>query len=263
MSAWPEDVRLFAATLRGGTGPGAAIASGAHCPLAAALEIYRNNYRGNLQGALAAAYPVTEALVGEDFFRMMARHFIAQRPSRSGNLHHYGAELADFIRTFAPASGLAYLPDVARLEWACHLAYFAPDADALDVARLARLAPEDLAALRLLLHPACALVKSGFPVATIWQAHQPGMPADFHIDLDAGGEQALVCRLSDAVGVHLLTAAEADWVERVADGMPLGAALSATLAGHPEFSLQATLARLASLDALIDFELTEPPQEDE
>jgi len=52
-----------------------------------ALEVYRNNYRGNLHDALAGAYPVIRQLVGDEFFRYMARKFIEQYPSRSGNLH--------------------------------------------------------------------------------------------------------------------------------------------------------------------------------
>lgn len=262
MSAWSEDVSLFARAIRGRAELGAETASGAHYSQAAAQEIYRNNYRGNLQGALAAAYPVVESLVGTEFFRMMARHFISQYPSRRGNLHCYGAELADFVRSYAPARALAYLADVASLEWASHLAYFAQDTDMLDVARLANVRPEDFTALRLLLHPACRLVKSEFPIVSIWQAHQTEMPSDFRIDLDLGPEHAWVCRQDLQVGVHRLNPAEADWLEHIMSGAPLGTALATTLAGHPDFDLQAALTRLVSLDALIDFELTAPPQED-
>ncbi|MFA5826551.1 MAG: DNA-binding domain-containing protein, partial [Gallionellaceae bacterium] len=94
---------------------------------AVAMEVYRNNYRGNLHDALAGAYPVVKQLVGDDFFRFMARKFIEQYPSHSANLHHYGTELPDFLATFAPAQELVYLADVAALEWAYHLAYFVAD----------------------------------------------------------------------------------------------------------------------------------------
>ena len=85
-----------------------------------AIEVYRNNYRGNLHDTLAGAYPVIEQLVGKDFFRLLTRRFIGQHLSHSGNLHHYGAEMAGFVAAFEPAQELAYLPDVAALEAVSH-----------------------------------------------------------------------------------------------------------------------------------------------
>ena len=40
---------------------------------------------------------------------------------------------------------LAYLPDVARLEWAYHRAYFADDVPSFDLTRLANIAPDSYA----------------------------------------------------------------------------------------------------------------------
>jgi len=62
-------------------------------PVDVAIEIYRNNYRGNLHDALAGAYPVIKQLVGDEFFRFLARKYIEKYPSRSANLHQYGEEL--------------------------------------------------------------------------------------------------------------------------------------------------------------------------
>jgi hypothetical protein len=76
------------------------------CPnysVATAIWVYRNNYRGNLHDALAGAYPVIEQLVGKEFFRRLTRAYIEQNPSRSGNLHRYGEQMAAFIETFIPA----------------------------------------------------------------------------------------------------------------------------------------------------------------
>ena len=39
-------------------------------PSTVAMEVYRNNYHGNLHDTLAGAYPVIEQLVGKDFFRL-------------------------------------------------------------------------------------------------------------------------------------------------------------------------------------------------
>lgn len=255
MSTWPDDLTLFADAIRGlGVLPDDKTTC-PNYPASTAIDIYRNNYLGNLQGTLAATYPVIEQIVGKEFFRMMMHKFIEIYPSHSGNLHFYGAELGDFVRSFEPARGLAYLADVARLEWVWHRAYFAPDSDAFDVARLASVSAEQYEHLHLLIQPACQVIRSRYPVATIWHAHQPGMSDEFHIDLDSGAENALVSRNDDVVQVNVLSVADADWLERIQAGMPLGDATAATLEQHASFDLQSTLLKLVEQSIVIDIEL--------
>ncbi len=238
---------------------------GANYSTRIAIDIYRNNYRGNLHDALAGAYPVIEQLVGERFFRLLTRRFIEQQHSKSGNLHRYGAELADFIAGFAPAQGLPYLPDVARLEWACHCAYFAADTPALDINRLAHIAPEHYPDLILTTHAACHLLRSPYPIAAIWHVHQsvvtgqPGATSDFHIDLDSGPCSALVSRVENGVRVNELTEAEAGWLLDIQAGNSLGAATSATLDHYPDFDLRATLLNLVAQGIFTDFTLRTNP----
>lgn len=231
-----------------------------HYPVATALDIYRNNYRGNLQDALAAAYPVVEQLVGQDFFRLVAREYIAQHPSRSGNLHLYGAQLADFLAAFTPAKDLVYLPDIAALEWACHSAYYAPDVATLDINALAQVAPQQYPVLTLALHPACHLLHSRYPVAAIWHAHQPHtqIPAtasDFRINLDSGACNVLVTRCAGNVCVDELPAADYHWLRQVQTGYILGEATAATLQRYADFDLRSALLNLASRGVLAGFDM--------
>jgi len=221
-----------------------------------AIEVYRNNYRGNLHDALAGAYPVIMQLVGGDFFRHLARNYIAQFPSRSGNLHQYGGEMAEFLSIFEPAQDLVYLPDVATLEWACHRSYFAEDAELLDITRLAQVPPEQYANLILHVHPSCHLILSRYPVATIWHAHQPGSDKDFHIDLDKGPCNALVIRNNDQVSVNELSSAEAEWMQSILSGNALGIATAGTLERFPDFNLQTALAKLVKQGVLSDFSVS-------
>ncbi len=224
-----------------------------------AMTVYRNNYRGNLHDTLACVYPVTEQLVGKDFFRMMTRQFIGQHFSCSGNLHHYGAEMAAFIAGFTPAQGLAYLPDVVALEWACHCAYFAPDAATLDINKLSRIPPGHYPDLILLIHPACHVVRSRYPITAIWHAHQPNAPGEFHIDLDSGPCIALASRMNDVIHVSELAEADAAWLLSIQAGTPLGTATDATQKQYPDFDLQAALINLASKNVLTDFNLGAAP----
>ena len=204
----------------------------------AAPGIYRNTVYGNLQSALGLAYPVIRHLVGDAFFAVASIRYIESHPSTSGNLHDYGAHFGAFLDSFPPAQALPYLPDVANLEWACHLAYFAADAGPLDVASLARTDPGHRENLRFLVNPACHIVRSSFPVVEIWQAHQPGMPEDFSIDARENPQIALVSRKNDLVRVEALKAAEAQWLEDIRSGIPLGQATEAASGCHADFELR-------------------------
>jgi hypothetical protein len=256
MPALSDDLSDFASAIVHGERPSARINGNyQHYTVDVAIEVYRNNYRGNLHDTLASAYPVLAQLVGRDFFRLMARKYIEQYPSRSGNLHLYGAEMAIFVASFEPAQGLPYLPDVAALEWAFHRAWFADDAAVLDIVRLAQLSPDQYSGLILNLHPACHLVCSRYPISAIWHAHQPGADCDFHIDLDSGPCNALVSRKDDVVRVGELTEADAAWLRAIQGGISLGNATAATLERHQGFDLQTMLLNLAAQDVLGDFNL--------
>ena len=225
-----ELIRFAGAIVAGGT----MTADAGAYSVEVALEVYRNNYRGNLQDALAGAYPVTLRLVGDDFFRFMARQYIGLHPSASGNLHHYGDRLAEFLASFDAARSLAYLPDIARLEWACHQAFFATDEAPDFFENLARVPPERYA--DLILRSGSRLIRSDSPIVAIWRAHQT--EDDFEIDTGSGAVIAQVYRLGDEVVVGELSEADAHWLECIQAGQTLGVATDATLSRYPGFDLQ-------------------------
>jgi hypothetical protein len=260
MSGLNEVLADFSTAIIYGDEPAEQItANYANYSAAIAVEVYRNNFRGNLHDTLAGAYPVIEQLVGRDFFRLLTRKFIEQHPSRSGNLHNYGEQMASFVAQFPAAQGLPYLPDVASLEWACHRAYFAEDASRLDIAKLGQISPEQYADLILSIHPACHVVRSAYPIVTIWHAHQPGAASDFRIDLGSGASNALVSRKDDVVRVGELTEAETAWLQAIQAGASLGEATDATLERHPDFVLQAMLLNLLAQDILTGFYVRDTP----
>src|SRR6266542_3456863 len=71
--------------------------------------------------ALATTFPTVQALVGEDFFRMLARAFVGQSPPNQPVLAEYGAGFPAFIAGHDAARDLPYLADIARLDWALNL----------------------------------------------------------------------------------------------------------------------------------------------
>lgn len=144
---------------------------------AARFAVYRNNVVVSLIDALADSFPVTQELVGEEFFRAMARVYVQNHPPRSRQLATMGQGFPDFVSSFTPAASVPYLPDVARLEINRAQAYHA--ADALPVApealQQALTDPDQLLSLKLDIHPSVHLVRSAFAIYSLWAAHQGEM----------------------------------------------------------------------------------------
>ncbi len=260
MTTWADTIAQFSAVIR----TGAAFAPGAvscpRYPAARGLEVYRNNHRGNLHDTLAGAYPVIQLLVGEDFFRLLAKQYIERHPSRSGNLHRYGSGMTEFLSHFEKTQHLVYLPDMARLEWAYHHAYFAEDVPLFDLNRLATVAAGAYPDLRWRLHPSCTLLTSAYPIAAIWHAHQDGAPTDFHIDLNSGGDSLLVYRNVLQVEIVSIAPASHHCLVQLQQGIQMGAATEATRSAYPDFDLAATLRQWLAQGVLYDFDIPKEKQ---
>lgn len=223
----------------------------------ARLGLYRGNVQANAAKALANAYPVVAKLVGAEFFDGLARRFAATTPSTSGDLNEYGEALADFIVTFAPASELAYLPDVARLDWRVHRAHYAADAPALDLSKVANMSPDRMAELRPVLHPACSIVVSPWPLARLWEIHQNDYDGAFDVDWDAGGGAVLVERPHWRVRALAVDSASAAFLHACRDGASLAESLARALAVDREFALEARLAEWVGRCVVVDWALPE------
>lgn len=216
------------------------------------FAVYRNNVAVSLIDALQDTFPVTAALVGEAFFRAMARDFIYQAPPRSPQLVFYGAEFPAFITSYPPAVSLPYLADVARLEFVRGEVCHAADGPALSLslhtgqlkaqlaAALAQ--PERLAALRVVFIPAATLLRSRYACVSLWAAHQ-GVGDLGAID-PATPEQALIIRPGLQVDVIPLNAAAAEFVANLMQGQTLGAALAVTSGEHPDYDLASLITLL-------------------
>jgi hypothetical protein len=215
---------------------------------AARLNVYRHHVFESLGTALAATFPTVQALVGADFFRVLARAFIGQNLPEQPVLSEYGAGFAAFIAGYAPAAGLPYLADAARLDWALNLAFHAPTGGRLQASDLASLASDQLPALCPRLAPGAFLVRSAYPLDRIWQASQPE-GAEGTVDLESGGADLLVLRRIDDSAFVSLAAGEAAFVGCLDGATSLEAASTAAFHCDPAFDLSACFARLLGLEA--------------
>ena len=147
------------------------IAENLRIPPDVALGIYRNNVAGGRAKALAVAYPACAQILGAECFEGFARRFSESTPARQPDLNLYGEGFADFVDERVTVldgfSDYAYLGDLARLEWLCHVAYYADDVAPFDFVQLARFAGGAGESLRLELGDSVALLRSDYPVMTI------------------------------------------------------------------------------------------------
>jgi hypothetical protein len=209
----------------------------------AGLAVYRTNVEGNLAGALAGAYPVVRKIVGDGYFAQLCRAYGASHPSTSGDLIRFGDRFAPFLAGHEGVADLPYLPDVARMEWLVHLAYYAQDPADFDSRALAGVPPERYASLRPRFAPACALLTSSWPLGRIWAVHQDDYRGEFDIDLKAGPDRILVDRPRWRASVSSLGAGDFHFLEAVGRQADLGAAFDAALAADPAFNPSNALLR--------------------
>ncbi len=220
------------------------------------IDIYRNNAVSNLSSALESAYPIIVKLVGAEFFRYAAQEYISRYPSVSGDLHVFGEAFGAFLAAFPPAAQLPYLPDVARLEWLCHKAYFAADHAPLALDRLKQVAPEHYGSLQFRLNPACALFESAFPAERIWQVNQDHYTGEQTLDLSSGAATALVKREMYRVVVSALPRSEWNGLHALSTGHTFATACDAALQIDPDLDLGATLRRWVDEKILVDFTIS-------
>ena len=219
------------------------------------LQVYRNNTFANLTDALAAVFPVVQRLVSEKFFAFAANRYIHEQPPRDGNLHSFGKSFPAFLAGFEPARTLAYLPDVARLEWAWHEAFHEADSQPLALERLAAVPPERHGELRFTLSPTARLVESDYPILHIWRTHQEDCLDGPSVDLAEGGVRLLVLRPVFEVEIELLSAGDYALLQALAEGRIFADAGERALSSEPAYNLVARLGYFVQRSAITGFTL--------
>lgn len=214
----------------------------------ARLAIHRGNWLGNGANALASAYPIVRKIVGAEFFDALAREYVRAEPSASGDLHAYGGALAAFLQAFAHVQDLPYLPDVARMEWLAHRAYYAADRPHFD---LPAVDPSSAASLRATLAPGCALLASDWALGRIWTVHQDDYAGAIDIDPGAARDRILVHRPGWRVQVRSLAPGDWAFLEAATGGAVLGEMLESAVQADRDFDPQMALARWVDAGVIV------------
>lgn len=218
------------------------------------LQVYRHNHEIALASALRAVYPVTERLVGEEFFAAAAAAYARQNPSHSGNVQDYGGAFSSFLATYGPAADLPYLADVAALEWRRLQTAVAPTHMPMDLKALAAVPADDLPELHFHHQPAARAFKSPFPVLSIWEFCQQTDP-EGELDLELGGQCVLFSRPVLDVQMRLVTPGEYAFLQRLCRGGTFEAACRDALAVEQGFDVEERFTALVREEILTSFYL--------
>jgi hypothetical protein len=207
------------------------------------FDVYRNNVTVGLIRALEAGFPAIKSLVGADFFAAMALEYARSNPPHSRIMMLYGDQFDHFIRGFAPATSLGYLPDIATLEQAIRHSYHSADATPVIPEVLGSLTEEQFLSARLRFAPAVYLQSSPWPIHAIWNAALHGGPSPTMVAQDI-----LILRPSFDPEVHLLPCGAIDFLRALQAGQTVESALET--AQHADFDLTAILSVLIAGGAI-------------
>ncbi len=190
------------------------------------LEVYRGTVRSVLVKALSLNYPAVKKLVGEEFFDWASALYAEDCLPCAANLDSYGEGFVRFLEAPPACAGLAYLPDVARLDWAVARALHADDADALDPPALAQ-AIHHANSLAFVAHPALSLLECSYPADEIWSAVLGDEAGRVEcIDIACNPRWLLIDRAGTKPQVTRLSNEEAEFARLLFGGASLGTTLA-------------------------------------
>jgi hypothetical protein len=148
-------------------------------PAGRRFNVYRNNVAASLSDALATGFPSSRGSSARSSSAPWPASSCA--PTRPGDprLQLWGGKFPGFLARFEPVAHLPYLPDMARLELGLRQSYHAADATPLPIAGRD---PAEVLALKPRLAPATLILRSRFPILTIWQKNtgRPDLEIAWH-----------------------------------------------------------------------------------
>ena len=206
--------------------------------------VYRNNVTVSLREALAEGFPSLVGLIGRENFDHVARAYLRQSPPMSPLMMHYGAGFPEFIASLDQLAHLPYLADVARIDVAMRQSYHAADSTGIALTALQALDEDTLLATRLSFAPSMILIRSPWPIGSIWHytlrgGHKPTGHA----------EDVLILRAEYDPEPFVLGPGAGDVLLALRSGTPFGPAIEQ---GGDAFDLAALLNILLSNHAITD-----------
>jgi len=233
-----SDIAPVPATIREGSG-------GAY---ASRFSLNRNNVFASLIGAIAARYPVVRKLLWEDTFNQIAHLYVTAEPPRSTVPLHYGDDFPKFLRKLGQSASANYVADVAELEAARTRAYHAADMATVSSNAFRSLKPDQIPYLRAALHPSVHLLKSSFPIVSVWEANQQANDNRLRL---WEAECALAARPRSQVEMRRLPPGTYEFFSALMDRCTIGEAVSRAMSNTTNFDLTECFSALLAADVVV------------
>jgi len=223
-------------------------------PADAVLASYLSHYLDNLTGALAATFPIVARIVGKPCFASLVEGFVMRSASRSVGIVRSGMTFPIYLASVPALAGAAYLPDVARLEWAVNEASRAQGASGLSTAALMQVRDTFFSRLIFAVNPASHTVASRYPVDSIWRAGQSSPNTPGNTRQAENAVRLLVHRPTGRdVVLRRLSKAEFTFLRALRAGRTLGEAEKHAIAVEEPFNTGRILIELIDAGVLTDF----------
>jgi hypothetical protein len=218
---------------------------------ASRFGVYRNNVIAGLSNAIAARYPVVRRLLSPETFSVIARMYATAEPPRSPLLMLFGDTFPQFLRRIGDGPPTEYVADIAELEAARTRAYHAADMAPVSGADLAQLDPEEIHDLKLIFHPSLSLLRSRFPIVTVWETNTAGADA---LITQWRHEAALVARPDLDVEVWRLSLGAYEFLAAMVNGHTIGSAAAHASALESTFALAESFEILVAAQIIVGIE---------
>lgn len=223
-------------------------------PVNKRLQIYHNNVFGNFDSVLEMVYPKTKEVVGDDYFENLANIYHQKYRSLTGNLDDYGKYFPNIISNLKKEHQLIYLKDLAKLEWFYHQLYFSKDAQPIDVIKLQNLKEKDYYQVKFKLHPSCKIIKSTYPIFTIWNINKKSTKK---INLNKNsGEMILLERCHFKSNIHKLDEQEYQFLQMIKKQNNIYQIYKNISKIYPEFDIGALINKYISNGVLSEFQIS-------
>ena len=192
--------------------------------LSARLQAYSNNYQGGLTSFLRITYPQVFAHLGAQYFDFICRGYIVENPMIKSAIDEYGYTFSKYldeqILIRKEMEELAFLPDIARVDWAVQSSYYALSRPKFDFDCFAQLNIEQQQNVHLLLAPDIYLIGSHWPLEQLWQYHKSTKELR-DIEHKNYKNWIIVERAEVTVNVKSISPLFADYLSRIKQGATL------------------------------------------
>jgi hypothetical protein len=132
--------------------------------------VYRYAYGSRLLEAMRNDHALLHLYLGDEMFDEMGHAYVKARPSEHPNLRWFSQGLPEFLKSAEPYSDHPVLSDLAALEKALNDAFDAAEGPVVELAEMARFAPEAWSDLRFQPHPSACRLDLATNASAIWLA---------------------------------------------------------------------------------------------